>query len=570
MILLSLPGIGFYSCFSKTRWSSTHSIPDADLLSGGKLLIDAHGYLYSDIQKGYTTKPSALLTIGIIEWINLETGYTGGPTFGLKARLLGETKGFLPSMAVGVHNVFSHKDCHSFGLEPDSLGNEIYIAIAKSVENLKLRFHLGVQSMPQNENEKVNPFFALEKYFGNGLYVSIEVLGRSKSYCASMFGSYRFLKKKVEISAGLVDIAKLIDKSDGKTTLQFKGSDEDYITRPAIFFGLRFLTGVRTGKSDGFASIEDKITSQNNSIMLLQNELDSLKSLLTKSTTKINTIDLSLKSLTDSSENNHTQLKNIISQKLISIKTLYQEEPFEPENLKKVIQETVSYRDKIIPVLSEIALDRKEDSQIRVCAVSIMGEIGSRSAADALIEVLAQTQLPEMKIEALIGLGKIKETRAQFLMQQLANDPHDGVAFTATEVLRKLEKETGIKLAAQIKPVAEKSIAENKIQTNHVQTFPVQLQTQTDSILKNDSLSPMITTVSSPQVEVLDIENKAVTRLDSIPAPTLDELKPASKSLPSDSTLNKMNSSVQDTISTSPVKNAKKERDKKININREW
>lgn len=74
-----------------------------------------------------------------------------------------------------------------------------------------------------------------------------------------------------------------------------------------------------------------------------------------------------------------------------------------------------------------------------------MGELSSRNAADALIEVLSKAQLPEMKIEALIGLGKLKEVRAVYLMEQLTNDPHEGVAFTASEILLKLEKETGIK-----------------------------------------------------------------------------------------------------------------------------
>jgi HEAT repeat protein len=43
-----------------------------------------------------------------------------------------------------------------------------------------------------------------------------------------------------------------------------------------------------------------------------------------------------------------------------------------------------------VPLLQEISLDQKENSQIRVYAVSVIGELDSRNAADALIEILPQ------------------------------------------------------------------------------------------------------------------------------------------------------------------------------------
>ncbi|HEX2956884.1 MAG TPA: HEAT repeat domain-containing protein, partial [Chitinispirillaceae bacterium] len=445
-VIITLPFLGFNDSQSKTRWSSIHCIPDADLLSGGKLLLDIHNFTYSDYLKGYKVKPSALVTLGIIECINLEAGYAGGGIIGFKARILGETKKVLPSMAVGIHNVFSHKEAYNYGYSPDSMSNEIYVAFAKGVEGIKLRFHLGVQTIPGNDNEKVNPFFGLEKYFGNGLYISIEAQRRDKHFNGSIFGNYRFLKRKVELCAGLIDIAGLQSKNKDKFTLKLANSGQSSFTRPGIYVGLRFLGSMRWGKSDGFISLEERIARQNESYQLLQNEVDSLKNILKNSKTRIDNMDQTLKSLSDSSENDYYQLKKTILQKLITVKTLYEEEPFEPEKVKKSMQEIISYRDKVIPVLQEIAMDRKESSQIRVYAVSVMSELGSRSAADALIEILAQAQHPEMKIEALIGLGKIKEMRARYLMQQLANDPNDGVAFTATEILTKLEKETGIKL----------------------------------------------------------------------------------------------------------------------------
>lgn len=523
-VMLMIPASGFFNSVSKTRWSSIHSIPDADLLSGGKFLIDVNSFLHSDLDDGYKIKPSAILTLGVIEWINLEAGYAGGGIFGLKARILAETNKFLPSMAVGIHNVFSHKEAYNFGYSPDSLSNELYVAFAKSVENIRLRFHAGIQSIPQNANEKVNPFFALEKFFGSGFYLSIEAQRRNNHFYGSFFGSYRFLKRKMEISAGLIDFTGFFSKDDGKVSLNFATDGHSSFTRPGIFIGLRLLCGIKTGKSDGFTSLEDKIIRQNESLSYLQKEVDSLKNILKKSKNRIDNIDQSLKVLSDSSDNEYGQLKKTIMQKLITIKSLYEEEPFEPENVKKTIQETVSYRERIVPVLQQISLDHKENSQIRVYAVSVMGEIGSRNAADALIEILSQAQLPEMKIEALIGLGKLKEVRARYLMEQLANDPHEGVAFTASEILSKLEKETGIKMSHDKSEIApENKIPEKKIgKSDEKQIAKPAVVESKNPESKNES-NTAINAVNKPVVTETNISEEDKAKIDSLPAPTLNE-----------------------------------------------
>jgi hypothetical protein len=36
-----------------------------------------------------------------MEWVNIEAGYTGGFNLGIKARILGETKPWMPSLAIG-------------------------------------------------------------------------------------------------------------------------------------------------------------------------------------------------------------------------------------------------------------------------------------------------------------------------------------------------------------------------------------------------------------------------------------------------------------------------------------
>jgi hypothetical protein len=504
-IMLIIPVSGS----SKTRWSSIQSVPDADLLSGGKLLVDVHSFLYSDLNDGYKIKSSALLNLGVTEWINLEAGYTGGVIFGLKARILAETNKFLPSMAIGIHNVFSHKEAYNFGYSPDSLSNDVYVAFAKSVENIRLRFHAGIQSSPQNENETVNPFFALEKYFGNGFYLSLETQRRNQHFYHSIFGSYRFLKRKMEISAGLIDFTGFFGKDNGKLSFKFVTDGQSSFSRQGFFLGICFLEGIKTGKSDGFTSLEDKIEHQNESLDCLQNTVDSLKILLKKSKIRIDSIDQSLKTLSDSSESEYNKLRKMIMQKLVTIKTLYEEEPFEPEKVKKIIQEIVSYREPIVPLLQEISLDQKENSQIRVYAVSVIGELDSRNAADALIEILPQVQLPEMKIEALIGLGKLKEVRAIYLVQQLVSDPHEGVAFTASEILRKLEKETRSKMPQNNSEIIpEKKIPEKKIG---------------ESLETKNETNTTFNKLNQPAVTEINIRETGKSKIDSLTAPAFND-----------------------------------------------
>jgi len=118
----------------------------------------------------------------------------------------------------------------------------------------------------------------------------------------------------------------------------------------------------------------------------------------------------------------------------------------------------------MLPSLYDIIYDPVQESKIRSLAITALGEIGTQAAADVIIEVLGKSPNAEMTIECLIALGKMKETRAVYLMQQLSNDPNDDIAFTAAEVLQKLEKETGISVtpvpAAMLAP---ESIPEKKI-----------------------------------------------------------------------------------------------------------
>jgi hypothetical protein len=445
---------------AKTRWSTFHYIPDADLLEGGSLLWDANVYYHlnnstdSSSKSASKVKPGGTLTLGIIEWVNVSAGYAGGPTLGMKMRLLGETKDWMPSVALGVRNIFSCQDGYYFGNKGDTISNEVYLSFGKGIENLRLRLNLGVMSVPKDKNDKFNFFFGAEKYFGKGLYLTFELFRRQKTIVPSLFVDWRFLKKKMELYGGVVDISGLASRD--KLSHSF--------VQPGVHAGIRFLLTIRRGKSDGFTTLEDRLVRQEQIIKSLQSDLDSLKKTLSKGTRRIDGLSESIKELMSDSTSEAQRFNVITREKLAGLKTLYEQEPFEPDLVKKAIQELVIHREKILPVLVEVAVDKKEDNRIRTLATGICGEINNSAAADALIDILSQTSIPEIKIEALIALGKLKDIRAAFLIQQLSSDPNDAVAFTAAEVLQKLEKETGVPLTSIKKNGApDNSIPENKI-----------------------------------------------------------------------------------------------------------
>lgn len=451
VILFALAG----SISAKTRWSTFHCIPDADLLEGGSLLWNLNGYylLNSESESG-KTKPSGMLTLGVIEWVNISGGYTGGPAFGMKVRILGETKEWMPSVALGVRNVFTNQDSYYFDHDPDSLTSEIYCAFGKGIENLRLRMNLGIMSVPADKNDIVNFFVGAEKYFGKGLYLSLELFRRQKEFVTSIFVDWRIAKRKIELYGGVTDVTGLVTKNKNSTKF----------AQPGINAGVRFLLNIRRGKSDGFTTLEDQLRAQNKTIKTLMADIDSMKMLLTSGTKRIEGLTESFRELTNDSTSEIQRYRLTTLEKLAALKNLYEQEPFEPDLVKNAQKELVVHRDKIVPVLIEVALSKKEDTRIRTLATSMCGEIKSAASADALIEILSQVHIPEIKIEALIALGKLKEVRAAFLMQQLASDPNDAVAFTAMEVLQKLEKETGTTLlSANKKAIPENFIPENKI-----------------------------------------------------------------------------------------------------------
>ncbi len=475
--------VGAIACITlvsgKTRWSSLHIVPDADMFGSGEFTVGYEAYVSRDTARTTVFNSSFPIKFGLIEWVNLDLNYCGGMSVGLKARILGETKNVLPSLAIGVHNLFNHREKHYFYVDTvdDDLNAELYLALSKGIEPIKTRIHVGFQSIPSSKRDKITPFAAVEKYFGFGLYTTFEYYRRQREDNFSLFATWRTFNKHLEVTLGAVDLKQMFVDEDKKFAVSLTQSEPDAFIKPGVWIGIKYHGRFGLGKNKGFISSEDRLRKQDETIETLIKEVNDLKTRLTKTSSALDSTRHSLGILIDSTENDPKKLKNIIFAKLVALKTLYNSEPFEPDKVNLLIREIASYRGKATPCLEDFLVDKKIDRYVRSYSAAMLGIIGNKGSSDLLLDVLARTTDPDLKIEILIALGKMKETRAMFLMEQLANAPNDAVAITAQEVLLRLSSETGAEISPTLK-MRKIEVDENKVLTPTKSVRPVDTVTE--------------------------------------------------------------------------------------------
>lgn len=456
------------SISGKTRWSSLHIVPDADLFSTGEFTLGFDGFITKNIGDTVKFKYSIPVRFGITEWVNLDIAYCGGVSVGIKGRILGETHIAMPSVAIGVHNLFNNKEANYFSVDSaDDMVGEVYLAISKSIDPIKTRFHLGIQSIPTSKNDKINPYFAVEKYFGLGLYSSFEFYRRDKEFNLSLFATWRVLSNHLEISVGAVDLKSMFFDENNKFAVSLAPSEPDKFLKPGVWTGIKFHGRFGLGSNKGFMSVEDRMRKQDETIEMLVEKYDSMSARLNETLMTLEEVNNKMGIIIDSVVNDPKRIENIVFDKLVTLKTLYSTEPYDPDRVKLLIREIASFREKAVPTLEGLLLNTKTDRYIRMYTAALLGEIGNTASSDILLDVLAKTADPDIKIEILIALGKLKETRAMYLIEQLANSPNDAIAITAQDVLLRLSKETGAEISSglkmrQIKVDEEKVLAGKK------------------------------------------------------------------------------------------------------------
>lgn len=532
---------------AKTRWSSIHLIPDADLFESGEFTMGVDGLISQDTAGNTGFSPSIPFKFGITEWINLEVGYARGVNMGLKVRIWGETGRVFPSMAFGVNNIFTNRDAGLFDVDSSTVFDllidttvtpndtewvnrypaELFLAFGKTIDPIKTRFHFGLQSMPWNPSEVINPFAAIEKYFGRGFYASLVLNRRHEEFKLSLLLTLRFLKQHFELTAGAIDIGNMFFDDKGDFALSLAPPEDVTFIHPGVFAGLKFHGRFGRGKKSGLMSFEDRVTKQDETLMKMALAVDSLESQMNRKVVEFDKLQSRFDEFVDSVTYDPTKLSNIIFSKLVQLKTYYDAEPFDAEKVKLLIAEIKGYREKAIAPLQKFLYDPETERMIRVYSAFMLGEIGAKSAVDVLLDVLTTAADTDIKVEILIALGKMKETRAMFLMEQFANSPDDAVAITAQEVLQQLSRETGVSI--------RKSAVFRSDFDETVDSLPMVVPEKKESGLKPAESGAFLDSLENAEENPLPVEKESLPG-DPAPvgveAPVSEEVTPENPDIP--------------------------------------
>jgi hypothetical protein len=213
---------------------------------------------------------------------------------------------------------------------------------------------------------------------------------------------------------------------------------------PGVWLGLRFQGKYQLpgGPQGGFGSLEEHLNYQKGLVKILKHDVDSLKRTINGYEDRIDNFGKAVNRLADSAFDitNSIKFRNLAIEQLTVLNTLYGQEDFDPEKVTQAKKVILDYGNVMVSVLQEIALDNKLERKVRAQAMTMLGDLSTQKSCDAVLDIMGQTQDPDIKIEGIIAIGKAKDVRAYFLLDQLASDPNTTIAFTANEVIQKLEK----------------------------------------------------------------------------------------------------------------------------------
>jgi hypothetical protein len=399
-------------------------VPNTDLLPGGRFVADAD--LAWNVADSFSiTSPVSVqrIHLGLSEWVGADLGYAGGFFMGVKTCVIKENPDlwFVPTLTLGFQNIYTSREAYYFGGGKSYPKNEFFLGAAKSSEWAKLRIHIGILSAltpgGSDGRDGLNPFIGIEKYFGDGLYVTIEGQQRSEEFMLSAFVVYRPLTDRLEVNVGVID-APGMRRAD------------PFVFRPTFRAGIKFNFGAGYNSLDGLTGVEDRIDRLRGEIAASNKRVDSLAVDNRWNADRIH-------ELTQVSGDRKEERARVVDE-LSKLRNLYDQEPFDPELVKDMIDRIRDRYEVYSPHLRVIITEQDADTRIRRLAISLVGEMRDQPAVNILMSILTRMEEPSLKIETIIALGKIKDPRCRQLLSTMRRDPDGGVAFTAEEVYRSM------------------------------------------------------------------------------------------------------------------------------------
>jgi hypothetical protein len=396
------------------------------MLPGGRLVADIDFAWSLDSFSNRNSKLGLPMSVqrvhlGLSEWVGVDLGYAGGFTMGAKACVVKDNPGlwYVPTLTLGFQNLYTSREAYYFDRGGSYPKNEFYIAAAKSSEWAKLRIHVGILSALSYWRDEANPFIGIEKYFGQGLYVTLEGQRRAGEFLLSAFAVYRIAADRLELNAGVIDVP-------GKSV----SGAEFRAFRRTLRLGIKANIGVGYNSLDGLTGVEDRIDRLRSEVAAANKRADSIVADARWNADRIH----ELSNVTGDRKEERARVVDELSK----LRNLYEQEPFDPELVKDMVERIRDRYDVYSPHLRVIITEQDADPRIRRLAVSLVGEMKDQPAANILMSILNRMEEPSLKIETIIALGKIKDPRCRQLLSALRRDPDGGVAFTAEEVYRSM------------------------------------------------------------------------------------------------------------------------------------
>jgi len=428
---------------AKTRRATTRFTPNADMIGAGRVIVNYHNFMNSEYGEGISGRSLYSISIGASEWVEGNLAYADGVGFSLKGRILDEYVPASPSLAIGIQNFFRNTTLYRSRLDAKQYKEtgEVYAALAKSSEVIQTRLHAGLLSLPGSEIDKINGFFAIEKYFGDDFFITFEGFSQQKKFYMALTLTLRFLPRNMaEIYFSLLDLESAFsnDRRGFGISSLIPNSRNDWI-KPGIIAGMSLTFGGKQKWIDGrtqFKTVEDNFAHHDTIIKKLIFQVGDLKSeneCLNMENEFIKTQIDSLKiafGLIDTMPMHYSEIYS----RIVSYAAAYSADNFNPLEVRRIVGEVRKYGKDGENIVAYIAYN-SSDRTIKIRSVTMLGELRAWDKVPLLLEMLENTVDSRLKVEIITALGKINDRSVRAKIEEYAASADDYLSIAANEVL---------------------------------------------------------------------------------------------------------------------------------------
>jgi hypothetical protein len=386
------------------------------------------------------------LQVGASEWVQASLGYAGGVNFGFKGRILDEYTNRSPSLAIGIRNMFHNETLARSRLQSDvrDLTSEFYAALGKGSDLFATRFHAGLLSLPNSDRDRINGFAAIEKYFSDDFFLTLEGFTQQRKFYLALTATLRFAERNnVEMYMSLLDMERIFatNKRDFGVSLTPR-KREDWV-KPGIMAGFSISLGAKQRWIDEraqFRTIEDNFARHDTLIKTLSKQVDTLKkydAMVTDLQSQIDTVKWQIDSLKvaigmiDTLPVHYSEVYS----RIVAYTRALSAERFDPIEVRRILDEIRKYGEDGEIIVAKVAKEETERWTVKVRAVTILGELKSKDKVAMLVDMLDEATDSRLKVEIITTLGKINDRIVMPKIEEYADSYDENLRIAAREVL---------------------------------------------------------------------------------------------------------------------------------------